>query len=159
MPFRIGIGYDVHALTEGRRLMLGGVQIPFSKGLAGYSDADVLIHALCDALLGAAALGDLGSYFPDTDEKYKDISSLELLKEVYKMIQASSYQIGNIDAVIIAQQPQLAPFIPEMRKVLAKTMHISLSQVSIKATTTEHLGFAGREEGMAATVTVLLETS
>jgi len=118
MPFRIGIGYDVHPLAKGRSLVLGGVHIPFPKGLAGHSDADVLTHALCDALLGAAALGDLGSHFPDTDEKYKDISSLFLLKEVDKMMHVSGYQIGNIDAIIVAQKPKMATFIPGMQKTL-----------------------------------------
>ncbi len=158
-PFRIGIGYDVHALTEGRKLMLGGVHIPFPKGLAGHSDADVLIHALCDALLGAAALGDLGNYFSDTSERYRGISSLELLKEVGKMIRTSGCQIGNIDTVIIAQQPEMASFIPLMRKVLAETLGISMDKISVKATTTEGLGFAGRGEGIAAKVVVLLETT
>ena len=156
--FRIGNGYDVHALVKGRKLVLGGVAVPFPKGLAGHSDADVLVHALCDALLGAAALGDLGRHFPDSDEKYRGISSLELLRTVNKMIGQAGYHIGNIDSVILAQQPKLAPFIPQMRKVLAETLHIPVNRVSIKATTTEHLGFTGREEGMAAAVTVLLET-
>ncbi len=158
MPFRIGIGTDVHALIENRRLMLGGVHVPFPKGLSGHSDADVLVHALCDALLGAAALGDLGSHFPDTNEKFKDADSLLLLKEVDKMIRNSGYQIGNIDAVIVAQKPKIAPFIPEMQKTLSGVLNISIHQVSIKATTTDDLGFAGREEGIAAQVVVLLET-
>ncbi len=158
MPFRVGIGYDVHAFVKDRKLVLGGVHLPFSKGLAGHSDADVLIHALCDALLGAAAMGDLGSHFPDTDDKYKDISSLKLLQDVNNMLISAFYEIGNIDAVIIAQQPKLAPFIPEMRKRMAETLKIAISQVSLKTTTTEHLGFTGREEGIAATVIVLLES-
>lgn len=159
MPFRIGIGYDVHALAEGRELVLGGVHIPSPKGLAGHSDADVLTHALCDALLGAAALGDLGSHFPDTDEKYKDVSSLLLLKEVDKMMHVSGYQIGNIDAIIVAKKPKMAPFIPGMQKTLSGVLNISIDRISIKATTTEGLGFAGRGEGIAAQVAVLLETS
>jgi 2-C-methyl-D-erythritol 2,4-cyclodiphosphate synthase len=159
MPFRIGIGYDVHALTEGRELVLGGVHVPFSKGLAGHSDADVLTHALCDALLGAAALGDLGSHFPDSDEKFKDADSLLLLKEVDKMIHSSGYQIGNIDAIIVAQKPKMAPFIPGMQKTLSRVLNISIDRISIKATTTESLGFAGRGEGIAAQVAALLETS
>ncbi len=158
MPFRIGIGTDVHALIENRRLMLGGVHVPFPKGLSGHSDADVLVHALCDALLGAAALGDLGSHFPDTNKKFKDADSLLLLKEVDKMIRNSGYQIGNIDAVIVAQKPKIAPFIPEMQKTLSGVLNISIHQVSIKATTTDDLGFVGREEGIAAQVVVLLET-
>ena len=156
--FRIGIGYDVHALKEGRMLILGGVHIPFPKGLDGHSDADVLVHALCDALLGATALGDIGSRFPDTDDKYKDISSLKLLEKVNIMIRAARYQIGNVDAVIVAEEPKLAAFIPEMRKKIAATLEISITQVSVKATTTEHLGFVGKEEGMAATAVVLLES-
>ena len=159
MPFRIGIGYDVHALAEGRELVLGGVHIPFPVGLSGHSDADVLTHALCDALLGAAALGDLGSHFPDRDEKFKDIDSLLLLKEVDKMIHASGYQIGNIDAVIVVQKPEMAPYIPLMRDVLAEKLNISTGKISIKATTTEGLGFAGRGEGIAAQVVALLETT
>ncbi len=159
MPFRIGIGYDVHALKEGRKLMLGGVHIPFSKGLAGHSDADVLVHALCDALLGAAALGDLGIHFPDRDEKFKDADSLFLLKEVDKMIYTAGYLIGNIDTVIIAQKPKMVPFIPEMQKALSGVLNISIDQISIKATTTEGLGFAGRGEGITAQVVVLLKTT
>ncbi len=158
MPFRIGIGYDVHAFAEGREFILGGVHIPFPIGLEGHSDADVLVHALCDSLLGAAALGDLGNHFPDTSERYRGISSLELLKEVNRMIHASGYQIGNIDAVIIAQKPPMAPFIPVMQKTLSGALNISIDRVSIKATTTEGLGFAGRGEGIAAQVVVLLET-
>ena len=157
MSFRIGIGYDVHAFAADRQLILGGIPIPFSKGLAGHSDADVLTHALCDALLGATTLGDLGNLFPDTDEQYKNISSLELLKKVIKKIRTSLYEMENMDAVIIAEQPEMKPFIPEMRRVLAETMSVSTSQISIKATTTEHLGFTGREEGIAATVIVLLK--
>ena len=157
MPFRIGNGFDVHALVKGRKLVLGGVTVPFEKGLSGHSDADVLVHALCDALLGALALGDIGTLFPDTDEKYKDISSLVLLREVVKIVRKKGWGIGNVDAVVVAQQPPLAPFIQEMRKVLAGMLKVSVNQVSVKATTTEHLGFPGRGEGIAATVTVLLE--
>ncbi len=157
MPFRIGNGFDVHALVKGRKLVLGGVTVPFEKGLSGHSDADVLVHALCDALLGALALGDIGTLFPDTDEKYKDISSLVLLREVVKIVRKKGWGIGNVDAVVVAQQPALAPFIQEMRKVLAGTLKVSANQVSVKATTTEHLGFPGRGEGIAATVAVLLE--
>ncbi len=159
MPFRIGIGYDVHPLAKGRSLVLGGIHIPFPEGLAGHSDADVLTHALCDALLGAAALGDLGSHFPDMDEKYKDISSLLLLKEVDKMMHVSGYQIGNIDAIIVAQKPKMATFIPGMQKTLSGVLNISADRISIKATTTDGLGFAGRGEGIAAQVAVLLETT
>ncbi len=157
MPFRIGNGFDVHALVKGRKLVLGGVTVPFEKGLSGHSDADVLVHALCDALLGALALGDIGTLFPDTDEKYKDISSLMLLREVVKIVRKKGWNLGNVDAVVVAQQPALAPFIQEMRKVLAGTLKVSVNQVSVKATTTEHLGFTGRGEGIAVSVTVLLE--
>jgi len=159
MPFRIGTGTDVHALKEGRKLILGGVHIPFPKGLEGHSDADVLVHALCDALLGAAALGDLGKHFPDKDDRFKDADSLLFLKEVDKMIYTSGYQIGNIDAVIIAQKPEIAPFIPKMQKTLSGVLNIPIDRISIKATTTEGLGFAGRGEGIAAQVVVLLETT
>ncbi len=159
MSFRIGIGYDVHALVAGRELVLGGAHIPYPKGLVGHSDADVLTHALCDALLGAAALGDLGSHFPDRDEKFKDADSLILLKEVDKMIHTSCYQIGNIDAIIVAQKPPMALFIPAMQKTLSGVLNISIDRISIKATTTEGLGFAGRGEGIAAQVVVLLETT
>ncbi len=157
MPFRIGNGFDVHALVKGRKLVLGGVTVPFEKGLSGHSDADVLVHALCDALLGALALGDIGTLFSDTDEKYKDISSLMLLREVVKIVRKKGWNLGNVDAVVVAQQPALAPFIQEMRKVLAGTLKVSVNQVSVKATTTEHLGFTGRGEGIAVSVTVLLE--
>lgn len=159
MPFRIGNGYDVHALVKGRKLVLGGVAIPFEKGLSGHSDADVLVHALCDALLGAVALGDIGTFFPDTDEKYKDISSLVLLREVVEMVRKKGWDLGNVDAVVVARQPRLAPYIQEMRKVLSETLKVSVSRVSVKATTTENLGFTGRGEGIAAMVTVLLETA
>jgi 2-C-methyl-D-erythritol 2,4-cyclodiphosphate synthase len=157
MTFRIGTGFDVHAFAENRKLVLGGIEIPFNKGLAGHSDADVLVHALCDALLGAAALGDIGTHFPDTDEKYKDISSLSLLQKVNKMLKKAGYQIGNVDGVIIARQPKLSPFIPEMRKVLTETLQVEINRISVKATTTEHLGFTGRGEGIAAMASVLLE--
>jgi 2-C-methyl-D-erythritol 2,4-cyclodiphosphate synthase len=158
MAFRIGIGYDVHAFAENRKLILGGVEIPFTKGLAGHSDADVLVHAVCDALLGAAALGDIGNRFPDTDEKYKDISSLVLLQKVNKMVENAGFYLGNIDAVIVAQQPKLSPFIPEIRKNLAEILQVDVSRISVKATTTELLGFTGRGEGIAATASVLLKT-
>ncbi len=159
MPFRVGIGFDVHPLSGERKLVLGGVLIPNDRGLAGHSDADVLVHALCDALLGAAALGDMGTHFPDSDEKYKNISSLQLLAQVNTMIRKAAFQIGNIDAVVVAQQPRLAPFVPAMRQALAETLQVASAQISIKATTTEHLGFTGREEGIAAMVTVLLQTA
>ena len=155
---RIGTGYDVHRLVEGRELVLGGVKIPYEKGLLGHSDADVLLHAIMDALLGAAALGDIGMHFPDTDPAYKGISSMELLKKVGVLLEEKCYIIGNIDATIIAQKHKLLPYKEQMRKNIAKALQISVSQVNIKATTEEGLGFTGSGEGMAAWATVLLET-
>ena len=155
---RIGTGYDVHRLTEGRDLILGGVKIPYEKGLLGHSDADVLLHAIMDALLGAAALGDIGMHFPDTDPAYKGISSIELLKTVGGLLEEKCYMIGNIDATIIAQQPKLLPYREQMRKNIAEALHISVDQVNVKATTEEGLGFTGSGEGMAAWASVLLET-
>ncbi|HZJ85137.1 MAG TPA: 2-C-methyl-D-erythritol 2,4-cyclodiphosphate synthase [Syntrophomonadaceae bacterium] len=153
---RIGIGYDVHRLSSGRKLIIGGVDIPNHEGLLGHSDADVLTHAICDALLGAAALGDIGQHFPDNDEKYRDISSLVLLKEIGHKLQGSGYFIHNIDSVIIAEKPKLAPYIPQMCQNIAGTLNIGLDKVNVKATTSEGLGFAGRGEGMAAKAVVLL---
>lgn len=153
---RIGNGYDVHALKEGRRLVLGGVDIPHDTGLDGHSDADVLIHAVMDALLGAAALGDIGRLFPDSDDKYKGISSILLLKEVKKTLSASGFKVINIDTVIIAQAPKLAPYTEDMRKNIAAALEIDIQNVSIKATTTEKLGFEGRKEGIAATAVCLI---
>lgn len=153
---RIGNGFDVHRLVEDRKLILGGVDIPYEKGLLGHSDADVLIHAIMDALLGAAALGDIGKHFPDTDDKYKGISSIELLKHVKKLIQENNYIIENIDATIIAQKPKMLPHIPYMICNIAEALDIETSQVGIKATTTEGLGFTGRGEGIAATAVALL---
>lgn len=147
---RIGFGYDVHKLLEGRKLIIGGVEIPFEKGLLGHSDADVLVHAIMDALLGAAALGDIGKHFPDTDERYRDISSIILLKKVREKLKEKGYQVGNIDATIVAQKPKLAKFIPEMEFNVAEALEIEGSQVNVKATTTEGLGFAGSGEGIAA---------
>lgn len=147
---RAGIGYDVHRLVEGRDLILGGVKIPYEKGLLGHSDADVLLHAVMDALLGAAALGDIGVHFPDTQEEYRGISSLELLRRVGAMLKERRYLIGNIDAVIIAQEPKMAPHIPQMKKNVADVLRLSEDQVNIKATTEERLGFTGRGEGIAA---------
>ena len=146
---RIGMGYDVHRLVEGRELILGGVKIPYEKGLLGHSDADVLLHAVMDALLGAAALGDIGRHFPDTDPAYKGASSLKLLEHVGKLIDEKLYVIGNIDATIIAQRPKMAPYIEEMRKNVAETLGIETDQVNIKATTEEGLGFTGSGEGIA----------
>ena len=154
---RIGIGYDVHALATGRPLILGGVEIPFEQGLLGHSDADVLVHAVMDALLGAAALGDIGQHFPDTDPKYSGADSLELLRQVITMICNAGYRVGNIDAIVIAQAPKLAGYISQMTNNIAKIANVGLSQVNIKATTTEHLGFTGRKEGIAAQAVCLLE--
>ena len=154
---RVGMGYDVHRLTEDRDLILGGVKIPWEKGLLGHSDADVLIHAVMDALLGAAALGDIGKHFPDTDPAYKGISSLKLLSHVMELLKDSGFSVGNVDAVIIAQKPKMAPHIPQMKKNLAEAMGISENRVNIKATTEEGLGFTGREEGIASQAVCLLE--
>ncbi|GHU61774.1 2-C-methyl-D-erythritol 2,4-cyclodiphosphate synthase [Clostridia bacterium] len=153
---RVGIGYDVHQLNENRKLILGGVHIPHNKGLAGHSDADVLLHAIMDALLGAAALGDIGQHFPDTNQQYASISSLILLEQVKQLLDKEFYIIGNIDATIIAQNPKLATFIPQMRKNIAQTLSLFERQINIKATTEEHLGFTGREEGMSAQAIVCL---
>lgn len=147
---RMGIGCDVHRLVEGRPLVLGGVDIPFDRGLLGHSDADVLLHAVMDALLGAAALGDIGRHFPDSDERYKGISSIELLKEVYRLLADRGYAVDNVDATVIAQRPKLAPYIWSMRRRIAAALGISVGQVSVKATTTEGLGFVGRQEGIEA---------
>ncbi|SFQ03287.1 2-C-methyl-D-erythritol 2,4-cyclodiphosphate synthase [Lachnospiraceae bacterium XBB1006] len=154
---RIGTGYDVHKLVENRKLILGGVEIEHTLGLLGHSDADVLLHAIMDALLGAAALGDIGKHFPDTDERYKGISSLKLLAHVKERIEQEGYVVGNVDATIIAQKPKLRPYIEEMEGNIAKTLGISESQVNVKATTEEHLGFTGREEGISAQAVCLLE--
>lgn len=153
---RIGTGYDVHALAEGLPLWLGGVAVPHTHGLVGHSDADVLLHAICDALLGAAALGDIGKHFPDTDPQYKGISSLKLLAHVGNLLKEHGYSIGNIDSTLVAQKPKLAPYIEQMRKNIADTLGIAVEQVSVKATTTEHLGFEGRMEGISAQAVALL---
>ena len=153
---RIGNGFDVHRLVEERKLILGGVDIPYEKGLLGHSDADVLVHAIMDALLGAAALGDIGKHFPDTDEKYKGISSIELLKHVKMLLQDNNYVIENIDATIIAQKPKMLPHIPYMICNIADALDIEVSQVNVKATTTEGLGFTGEGLGIASSATVLL---
>ena len=155
-PFRIGQGYDCHALVEGRPLILGGVTIPHKKGLLGHSDADALLHAITDALFGAAALGDIGRHFPDTDPQFKGADSRVLLREAANRVLGTGYTIGNIDATIIAQQPKMAPHIPQMVSRIAEDVGMSPQQVNIKAKTNEKLGFLGREEGMAAQATVLL---
>jgi len=155
---RVGIGYDVHPLVPGRRLVLGGVDVPFDKGLGGWSDADVLTHAIIDALLGAAALGDIGSHFPPGEPEYRDISSLALLKRVTDELAENGWQVDNIDATIVAEQPKLGDFISKMRQQLSQTLGIALSQVSVKASTSEQLGFVGRGEGMAAYAVALIES-
>lgn len=155
---RIGFGYDVHQLVEDRDLIIGGVNIPFEKGLLGHSDADVLVHTIMDSILGALALGDIGKHFPDTDMEYKDISSLELLKRVYSLMENQGYKIGNIDATIAAQRPKLAPHIDDMRENISKILNISKEELNIKATTTEKLGFVGREEGISAYAVTLLKS-
>ena len=153
---RIGTGYDVHKLVEGRALILGGVTIPYELGLDGHSDADVIVHAIMDALLGAAALGDIGQHFPDTDPRYKGAGSVKLLHEVGLILAAHGYSIENIDSTIIAQRPKLMNYLPEMRANVAKALNLSVDQVSIKATTEEHLGFTGRGEGISAQAVALL---
>lgn len=153
---RIGMGYDVHKLVEERDLILGGVKIPYELGLLGHSDADVLLHAIMDALLGASALGDIGKHFPDTDSKYKGISSIELLKHVGNLLNKHNYKIGNIDATIIAQKPKMAPHIPTMRENIASALNITLDQINVKATTEEGLGFTGEGLGISSQAICLL---
>lgn len=153
---RVGMGYDVHRLTENRDLILGGMKIPWEKGLLGHSDADVLIHAIMDALLGAAALGDIGQHFPDTDPAYEGISSVKLLEHVAALLEEKGYGVGNIDAVIIAQKPKMAPHIPMMKENIARALHMDPDCLNIKATTEEKLGFTGREEGIASQAVCLL---
>ena len=155
---RIGQGYDVHRLVEGRKLIIGGVDIPYEKGLLGHSDADVLLHAVMDALLGAAALGDIGQHFPDSDERYKGISSIALLKEVGKILQENGYMIENIDSTVIAQRPKLLPYRPQMAENIAAAVGIEKEQVSVKATTEEGLGFTGTGEGISAQAIALLSS-
>ena len=153
---RIGHGYDVHRLTEGRDLVLGGVKIPYEKGLLGHSDADVCVHALMDAILGAAALGDIGQHFPDTDERYKGADSLELLREVCELIEDIGYTLGNADITIIAQRPKLAPYNDQMRENIADICGVDMHDINVKATTTEHLGFEGSGEGISTHAVALL---
>jgi 2-C-methyl-D-erythritol 2,4-cyclodiphosphate synthase len=155
---RIGQGFDAHALVAGRKLVIGGVEIPHDKGLAGHSDADVLVHALCDALLGAAALGDIGAHFPDTDARYKGIDSRRLLREVAALLLRNRYRVVNVDATVIAEAPRMAPHIAAMRANLSRDLGIGVEAVSVKAKTTEKLGFVGREEGIAAEAVVLIES-
>ncbi|MCK9444822.1 MAG: 2-C-methyl-D-erythritol 2,4-cyclodiphosphate synthase [Tissierellaceae bacterium] len=154
---RIGFGYDVHQLAENRKLIIGGVHIPYDKGLSGHSDADVLVHAIMDSILGALALGDIGKHFPDTDMKYKDISSIYLLSKVREIMDNSGYEIGNIDATIGAQRPKLSSYIDSMREIIGDTLKTASNNINVKATTTEHLGFVGREEGISAYAVCLLQ--
>ena len=157
MNIRIGFGFDVHQLAVGEEFWLGGILVPHEKGAVGHSDADVLIHTICDALLGAANMGDIGKHFPDTAEEYKGIDSKILLKEVVRLISEKGFTIGNIDSTICLQTPKIGPYIPEMQKVLASCMNIDVEDISIKATTTEKLSFVGREEGVSAYATVLIQ--
>jgi 2-C-methyl-D-erythritol 2,4-cyclodiphosphate synthase len=154
---RIGFGYDVHRLVEGRDLIVGGVRIPHERGLLGHSDADVLVHAIMDSILGALALGDIGKHFPDTDPEYKDISSIILLERVFKLMKEQGYEIGNIDATVAAQRPKLALYIDEIRANIAKVLETELENINIKATTTEELGFVGRKEGISSYCVCLLK--
>ena len=153
---RIGTGYDVHKLVEGRKLIIGGVEIPYEKGLLGHSDADVLVHAVMDALLGAAALGDIGKHFPDSDPKYKGADSLMLMREVRRILSENGFEVGNVDATIIAQAPKMSPHIDTMRRNIADVLGLDVSQVSVKATTEERLGFTGRGEGISAQAVALI---
>jgi 2-C-methyl-D-erythritol 2,4-cyclodiphosphate synthase len=157
MRIRVGHGFDVHAFAAGRKLIIGGVDIPYKLGLAGHSDADVLIHAICDALLGAAALGDIGKHFPDSDARYRGIDSRELLRHVAGLLRERAWSVGNVDATVIAQAPKMAPHIPAMCERLAGDLGIGLDALNIKATTTERLGFTGREEGIAAEAVCLIQ--
>lgn len=156
MKLRVGIGYDVHKLIEGRKLILGGVDIPFEKGLLGHSDADVLLHAISDALLGAASLGDIGRHFPDNDPSYKDIDSMILLKKVAGLLNDNGYEISNIDATVVCQRPKLAPYIDRMRKNISEALGLDADDINIKATTTEAMGFEGRGEGISSHAVCLI---
>lgn len=153
---RIGYGYDVHKLTKDRKLILGGVEIPYELGLAGHSDADVLLHAITDALLGALALGDIGKHFPDTDPKYKNVDSRILLRDAYELIKEKGYELVNLDATVVAQEPKLAPYINEIRGAISTDLNVEIEYVSVKATTSEWLGFEGRKEGISSSAVVLL---
>lgn len=157
MKIRVGFGYDVHALAPDREMWIGGVKINYSKGLLGHSDADVLLHAVCDALLGAANLRDIGYHFPDTDERYRGIDSKILLLKTMELLRDRGYSLGNIDATVAAERPKLNSYIPEMKRVMAEVLQVDADDISIKATTTEKLGFTGREEGIAAYATVLIQ--
>jgi 2-C-methyl-D-erythritol 2,4-cyclodiphosphate synthase len=156
MNFRIGQGYDVHRLVAGRKMMIGGIEIPSEKGILGHSDADVLLHAICDAMLGALALGDIGKHFPDTDPAYKDISSLKLLGHVDQLIRSKGFCVVNIDSTIVLEKPKIAPYVPNMRTVISETLQIHVEDVSVKATTSEGMGFVGTGDGITAQAVVLL---
>ena len=158
MGFRIGFGVDFHQLGEGRELMIGGVHIPYHKGAIGHSDADVLLHAICDAILGAACLGDIGVHFPDTDQAYKNIDSKILLKKTLELVESENYRLVNIDSTLCLQEPKIKPFVQQMQQTIASILKTSEKNISIKATTTEQMGFVGRKEGLVAYATVLLET-
>lgn len=154
---RFGMGYDVHQLVENRKLIIGGVDIPYEKGLLGHSDADVLLHAISDALLGAAALGDIGKHFPDTDPRYKGADSLKLLEKVGNLLAEKGYVVGNVDATIVAQKPKMLPHIPQMRENIARVLHVDIDQINVKATTEEHLGFTGNGQGISSYVVAGIE--
>lgn len=156
MKYKTGIGYDVHAFADNRKLIIGGIEIPHHKGLAGHSDADVLLHAITDALFGALALGDIGKHFPDTDKQFKDVDSSILLKKAYQLVKEKGYKIGNLDSVVTLQEPKLAEHIFQIQKKISSILQVSTDQISIKATTTEGLGFIGREEGISAFASVLI---
>jgi 2-C-methyl-D-erythritol 2,4-cyclodiphosphate synthase len=156
LNFRTGIGFDVHAFAEGKKLIIGGVEIPSDKGLLGHSDADVLLHAICDAMLGALALGDIGVHFPNTDKKWKNIDSTVLLNKVSELIQSNGYELGNLDCVLALEKPKVTEYVDKMKERISKILNVEIEQVSIKATTTEKLGFIGRTEGVASFATVLL---
>lgn len=155
--YRVGHGYDVHRLVEGRALILGGVEIPYSLGLDGHSDADVLVHAIMDALLGAAAMGDIGRHFPDSSEEFRGISSIKLLSSVYEKLKSAGFEIVNIDSTLVLQKPKIAPFIDEMKSIISKTLYLDDGRVNIKATTEEHLGFTGRGEGVSAHAVAMIK--
>lgn len=156
LNFRTGFGFDVHAFAEGRKLIIGGVEIPFDKGLEGHSDADVLLHAICDAMLGALALGDIGLYFPNTDERWKDADSAVLLKHVNELINSKGYELGNLDCVLAMEKPKISPYADKIRTRISEILNTGIDHISIKATTTEKLGFVGRTEGVVSFATVLL---
>ena len=156
LDYRIGFGYDVHQFADDRKFMLGGIEIPFNKGLKGHSDADALLHSICDAMLGAIALGDIGKHFPDTDDKYNGIDSKKLLLEVNKLVESEGYKIGNLDSTIVLQRPKLRPYIDEMRKVISTILYCDIEQISVKATTSEWMGFVGEEKGIKVISTVMM---